>query len=201
MNDKAIIIFIKNPVRGKVKTRLAKDIGDDRALSVYCRLLDLTEQAVSKVDANKHLFYSDRIDLTDNWSNKSYIKHVQYQSTDLGERMYQAFKAVFDEGYKKVLIIGSDCPEINTDLIENAFTSLNDTDVVIGPAADGGYYLLGMTELEKKYFEDKEWSTSSVRVNTIRTIEAIGKNYLLLKELTDLDNIADLEEMKISLFD
>lgn len=201
MNDKAIIIFIKNPVKGKVKTRLAKDIGDDRALAVYCRLLDLTEQAVSKVDADKHLFYSDHIDLTDNWANKSYTKHVQYQSSDLGERMYQAFKTVFDEGYTKVLIIGSDCPEISTQLIEGSFDALDKKDVVIGPAADGGYYLLGMSTLEKKYFEDKEWSTSSVRLDTIRTIEAIGKDYLLLKELRDLDNIADLEEMKISLFD
>lgn len=201
MNDRAIIIFVKNPVLGKVKTRLAKDLGPEKALAIYHQLLMLTCNAVVQVDADKHLFYSDHVDLADIWPNEHFRKYVQQPNNDLGERMYSAFEETFDKGYKKVLIIGSDCPDISAEVIEQAFAALENHDVVIGPAKDGGYYLLGMNELEKEYFKGKEWSTSSVREDTISSAKALGKKFVLLEELRDVDHADDLTDIKISLSD
>lgn len=201
MNDRALIVFIKNPELGKVKTRLANDIGAEKALVIYLHLLNITRNEVLKADADRHLYYNDHIDLTDDWSNEHFTKHLQKNSPDLGDRMYSAFYDVFKKGYKKVLIIGSDCPDISAEIIDQAFKELNNNDVVIGPAKDGGYYLLGMNELEKEYFEGKEWSTSSVREDTIGSVKALGKAYSLLKELRDVDHAEDLTDIKISLSD
>lgn len=199
MNDQAIIIFIKNPALGKVKTRLAKDIGDEKALEIYQLLLKHTRLAVEPLNADKLLYYSEFADHNDNWPNELFTKHVQHNSPDLGDRMYQAFKHAFGNGYQKVLIIGSDCPDISSQVITQAFEELNTTDVVIGPAKDGGYYLLGMNKLQKEYFEGKEWSTSSVREDTIDSVRSLGKTYMLLEELTDVDHAKDLTDIKISL--
>lgn len=185
-----LIVFVKNPELGKVKTRLAKGIGDAKALEVYLQLLEITRHAASNVECTRHVFYSSEIE-DDSWSNVDFRKHVQ-QGLSLGERMTNAFAQVFEFGAEKALIIGSDCPKISPKIINQAFDKLNHKDVVIGPAKDGGYYLLGMKKPLSFLFENKEWSTDSVFEDTVVDIIENRLTYARLETLSDVDNIYDL---------
>ncbi|MEO7312330.1 MAG: TIGR04282 family arsenosugar biosynthesis glycosyltransferase [Chitinophagaceae bacterium] len=192
---KAIIIFVRQPELGKVKTRLAKDIGEEAALQVYKNLLQHTHDIAMQSDYNRFVFYVDAVKEDDLWEPSSFIKRQQ-QGRDLGERMHLAFEAVFAAGYHQVVIIGSDCPGLTSALIDMSFEQLKIFDTVIGPANDGGYYLLGLSKPFSQLFFDKEWSTSSVLADAIAEIEAAGKSYQLLPSLQDIDTVADLENYK-----
>lgn len=191
MTSRAIIIFIKNPILGKVKTRLAATIGDEQALDVYKQLLSKTHQITSPLNGNKYLYYSDFIEEDDGWGNDLFIKKQQ-RGNDLGEKMHHAFKEVFQQN-KQVIIIGSDCFDLTTNHIEEAFLQLEKNEVVIGPANDGGYYLLGLNKPNNALFSEIEWSTENVLSATIKKIEDQKLAYHLLSELTDVDNIDDLK--------
>lgn len=191
MNQSLLMIFIKNPVRGKVKTRLAATIGDDRALKVYEQLLEHTRQIASFVKSDKAVFYSDFIDESDHWSKLGFMQHLQ-QGNDLGERMSNAFSSSFDKGYKRVIIIGSDCFELSDTIIEQGFEALNNKDAVIGPAADGGYYLLGMNEMHPSLFRGIKWSTAAVLSETIQELQKLKIATALLPVLSDVDEEKDL---------
>lgn len=189
-----IIIFIKNPVLGKVKTRLAATVGDEKALEIYQRLLDVTRKTVTKVNAKYHLFYSDVIDMDDDWDIQDFDKYLQ-QGNDLGERMSAAFRNIFSQNdssaLQKVVIIGSDCPALTSDILEMAFTILGDSDVVVGPTFDGGYYLLGMKEYHPALFENISWSTDAVYQETNDKSRELQLNIADLPTLSDIDNEAD----------
>jgi len=190
-----LIIFVKNPVLGKVKTRLAKSIGDEMALEVYKYLLELTKAATETLASDKALYYSDFIAEDDNWPENNYTKKLQ-KGEALGRRMRNAFKDSFEEGFQKTVIIGSDCPQLTDEIINMAFDLLDNVDYVIGPAKDGGYYLLGMKNLYEPIFEDKEWGTDSVFDDTVLDILAAGKKYAKLPLLTDVDDAYDLHLVK-----
>ncbi|HLO55549.1 MAG TPA: TIGR04282 family arsenosugar biosynthesis glycosyltransferase [Saprospiraceae bacterium] len=189
-----IIIFIKNPVLGKVKTRLATTLGDQKALEIYQRLLDVTRKTVTKVNAKYHLFYSDVIDMDDDWDIQDFDKYLQ-QGNDLGERMSAAFRNIFSQNdgsvLQKVVIIGSDCSALTPDILEMAFTILGDSDVVVGPTFDGGYYLLGMKEYQPALFENITWSTDAVYQETNDKARLLQLNIADLPTLSDIDNEAD----------
>lgn len=189
-----IIIFIKNPVLGKVKTRLAATVGDQKALEVYQRLLDVTRKTVTKVNAKYHLFYSDVIDMDDDWYIQDFDKYLQ-QGNDLGERMSAAFRNIFSQNdgsvLQKVVIIGSDCPALTPDILEMAFTILGDSDVVVGPTFDGGYYLLGIKEYHAALFENITWSTDAVYQETNDKSRELQLNIADLPTLSDIDNEKD----------
>lgn len=190
---KAIIIFIKNPEKGKVKTRLAKDIGEEEALNIYLSLLKKTRDVTNKADADKFIFYSNYIDGQDDWDSNAYHKLLQ-RGLDLGERMYHAFKSIFSKNYFKAIIIGSDCPQLSVEILNEAFNKLDSRDFVLGPAKDGGYYLLGMKKIEPEIFQNKSWSTSTVLEDTITDIGNMNKTYWLLQELSDIDTADDLKK-------
>lgn len=192
----ALIIFVKNPVPGKVKTRLAKDIGAEKALQVYQILTELTRNAARQVTADRFVYYSDTVEPNDRWPNDVFIKKQQLQTPDLGLRMYHAFSEVL-QNHDKAVIIGSDCPTITPELIEEAFEQLNHYDVVIGPATDGGYYLLALKQAEKNLFEHKEWSTSLVLKNTRSDLERLNMSYHLLPRQTDVDDLHDLRMVNL----
>lgn len=188
---KALIIFIKNPEKGNAKTRLAKDIGDENALIIYKFLLGHTREITSKIEANRLLFYADSISLRDEWPCGDYQKLVQ-QGDDLGSRMLNAFETCFEKGNKRTIIIGSDCMELSPELIEEAFLELENNDFVIGPAKDGGYYLLGMKYPEPKLFQHKNWSTHTVAADTLKDVNDLNKTCYILPMLSDIDTIEDL---------
>jgi len=185
MSSKALIIFIKNAERGKVKTRLAKTLGDDMALKIYQALMSHTRQVAEKVETDRLLFYSQFIPAQDEWSGELFQKALQADG-DLGDRIQHAFQTAFQR-YNKVVIIGSDCATLTSELIEEAFTRLNDSSFVIGPAQDGGYYLLGMNHFYPEVFQNIEWSTEQVLSATLEKIVQLGKTAYLLPELSDID--------------
>ena len=189
----AIITFIKNPELGKAKTRLAATVGDERALEIYKELLRHTRetvQAVAGIDA--FLFYSKFIDENDDWSNDFFTKKLQ-PAGDLGTKMIAAFAEVFKTN-QPVIIVGSDCASLTSEILENAISILKEKDFVIGPAIDGGYYLLGMNTFQPSVFENIEWSTEQVFLQTVAKIEALKMNYGLLPALSDIDFEEDWEK-------
>ncbi|MEO5647890.1 MAG: TIGR04282 family arsenosugar biosynthesis glycosyltransferase, partial [Chitinophagaceae bacterium] len=183
---KALIIFIKNPVQGNVKTRVAKDLGDLVALEVYKKLLTYTHAITKGVAADRFVFYGDYVNENDIWEKFIFKKKLQ-SGLDLGERMHNAFAMVFDEGYQHAIIIGSDCLEISSEILEEAFMELEKRDAVIGPVSDGGYYLLGINEVIPQLFKNKIWSGINVFDDTTRDLAKSNLSYTILQELSDID--------------
>ena len=188
--DHHLIIFVKNPKPGKVKTRLAASVGDEKALEIYLRLLEITRNEALRTNCVRNVFYSDEIE-SDSWDDDHFNKFVQ-QGNDLGDRMKNAFEQVFALGAEKAVIIGSDCPQISAEILETSFIELDKNDVCIGPAKDGGYYLLGMKKLHPFLFEEKEWSTDSVFDDTLAQLSEHHLSSSELVQLSDLDTADDL---------
>lgn len=191
MNTDLLIIFVKNPVLGKAKTRLAATIGDKSALAVYKLLLEKTRAETIGLSADRVVYYSNHIDLNDLWDNEVYDKQVQVDG-DLGVKISFAFKKAFEDGYQRVTIIGSDCYEMRQSHLEEAFSTLATHDAVIGPAEDGGYYTIGISRFIPELFENKVWSTESVATDTISDFEKYKLNYKVLDTLNDVDTEKDL---------
>ena len=191
-----LIIFVKNPELGKVKTRLAQTIGNEQALDIYLRLLDHTKNISAKVAANRAVYYTDFIDTNDLWPENQFRKYLQ-TGNDLGERMKNAFANAFTEGFEKIVIIGSDCPQLTSAHIEEAFDLLHKHDIIIGPAVDGGYYLLGMSQLILELFTNKVWSSPQVLQQTLADIERLNLSHYLLETLRDIDTEEDLNILNI----
>jgi uncharacterized protein len=187
----ALIIFIRNPQLGKVKTRLAKTLGAEKTLKIYLHLLEHTQNISRNANCDAHLYYSDFIDDTDDWDKNIYQKHLQIKG-DLGEKMSAAFKEQFDQGYQKVAIIGSDCLELKTEIIDQAFLTIQENQAVIGPTLDGGYYLLGMSTYLPYLFQNKKWSTNTVFMDTLNDLEKNKVESRLLDVLNDIDEEKDL---------
>ena len=186
-----IIIFTRNPELGKVKTRLAKTIGDKSALKIYEYLLNHTEQTVRNIESDKAVYYSVNVRENDIWDASIYQKHLQ-NGDDLGIRMLHAFDNAFQNKYKKVIIVGSDLFDLQVKHIEEAIKKLENNDLVIGPAKDGGYYLLGMKKLHPKVFKNKIWGTETVRKKTLQDLQ--NENIFLLEELNDIDIYEDMKD-------
>jgi len=170
MTKNLTLIFTRNPELGKCKTRLAKTVGDQNALTIYKMLLQHTAEVVEQVNCDKAVYYSVKVRDNDLWDNTVYQKHQQ-QGDDIGYRMQHAFATSFKAGYEKVLIVGSDLYDLKPLHIQQAFNQLDTHDVTIGPAEDGGYYLLGMKTLHPHIFEHKNWGTETVREDTLNDLK------------------------------
>ena len=191
MNSKnSLIIFTRNPILGKVKTRLAKSVGNEIALEIYQFLLNKTREVTLNLPADKLVFYSEEITNKDIWDATIYKKELQ-KGTDLGAKMSNAFKTCFKNGYEKVVLIGSDLFDLEEFHIREAFEKLEKNDAVIGPALDGGYYLLGLKKMHPTIFMNKNWGTATVRKNTMKNLEKV--NVHLLPILNDVDVIEDIK--------
>jgi rSAM/selenodomain-associated transferase 1 len=199
----ALIIFIKNPQLGKVKTRLAAGIGDQRALEIYLKLMNHTRQVCGEVHADRFLFYSEYMDNSDAWDSKMYSKHVQLQDPDLGKRMLAAFEFVNELGYDHALIVGSDIPALSAETVKNGFILLNENEAVIGPAEDGGYYSIGFNfgllkdntgKLLSDVFLNKSWSHDQVCKEAISAFNMNEIRFGTLPVLSDLDTADQLSD-------
>lgn len=198
LNQTALIIFVRNPVLGKVKTRLAKDLGDEKTLAIYHLLLQHTLDVTLPLACEKFVYYADEPEIHDIWNQSDYIKKQQ-SGKDVGERMLMAFSELFELGYKRVLIIGSDCFQLSTNILEKSMTLLNSHSAVLGPASDGGYYLLGMNTLLPDLFINKPWSSDQVAALSIADFQNHGLSYSLLDKLNDVDTIDDLPDNYLKL--
>lgn len=194
-SENLLIVFAKNSVLGKVKTRLAKTIGDTEAFNVYRLLVEITETESLKMEnCDVHIHFSDIV-LKDSWPNSE--KFVQH-GNDLGERMMNAFDASFKRGYKRVIGIGSDLPDLSAEIMTQGLKALETSDTVFGPSEDGGYYLIGLTKLIHEIFINKAWSTESLMEDTKNELIQSGHSIKLLMELNDVDTIEDLRKSSIA---
>ena len=193
MSKDLLMILAKVPEMGKVKTRLAETIGQEDALKVYLKLLQHTHEVASKVDAHVIVYFTESPSDFDMLDYYKFDKDVQ-RGSDLGERMSFCFRNAFDKGYERVVIIGSDCYELNGTILNSAFASLTEKDFVIGPASDGGYYLLGMTMMNEQFFLNKTWSSEDVFLDTILDMKNTGREYEILETLNDVDREKDLDD-------
>jgi rSAM/selenodomain-associated transferase 1 len=191
--DRLLILFYRNPELGKVKTRLSASIGEEKALAVYYLLSHQTKNVTATLRCDKILCYTDFIDTEDSWPSAVYLKSLQ-QGADLGERMMFAFQSGFERKYKSICIIGMDCFELTSAILEKAFEKLTTHEIVIGPAKDGGYYLLGMNHPHPELFQNKKWSSDSVAADTLSDCEKLKLNVFKLPTLADVDRENDLPE-------
>jgi hypothetical protein len=188
MTNALVIVFVKNIKLGTVKTRLAKTIGDYGAFEVYTELVKITEKATIDLQIDKRIYFSDAV-IENKWPNE--FKTVQ-KGIDLGERMLNAFKDGFEDGYKNIVLIGSDLPDISTSHIENGLSALEENDVVFGPAEDGGYYLIGLSCLIPELFKNKPWSQSTLLKTTLQELHNLNVSVSTLETLNDIDTYEDL---------
>jgi rSAM/selenodomain-associated transferase 1 len=188
MTDALVIVFVKNITLGTVKTRLAKTIGDVGAFEVYSELVNITEKATDKLEIDKRIYFSNAVVET-RW--KTDYKTVQ-SGTDLGERMLNAFKDGFEAGYKMIVLIGSDLPDIDAIYITRGLEALEERDVVFGPAEDGGYYLIGLSKIEECIFKNKPWSQSHLLKETLKELHSLDISVSTLAPLNDIDTYDDL---------
>ncbi len=189
----AIIIFQKNPEPGKVKTRLAATVGNENALKIYNILVEHTHSVIEQIEAKKYLFFSNFIENDEKWVK--YDKNVQ-KGEDLGLRMFNAISDVKKAGAERVIVLGTDCYDLKSEHIQQAFELLETNDYCIGPALDGGYYLIGTTLPDESVFLNKEWSTESVFTEAKTNIHAMGKKMGILQALSDVDYEEDLKTLK-----
>ncbi|NTV67678.1 MAG: glycosyltransferase [Chlorobaculum sp.] len=190
--DNLLIIFSKNPVAGLVKTRLAASIGEAEALSVYEQLREITIEATAEIDAAKVVSYADFIPESDLLLTGDTEAWLQ-QGCDLGERMHNAFVKGFSVGFSRVALIGTDCPEITPFILDLAFQKLDDCDLVLGPARDGGFYLSALKRPFPELFLERTWSTSSVLNDSQRIAREHQRSCELLPALSDIDTFDDLK--------
>lgn len=191
-----LLVFARHPELGKVKTRLAAGIGLEQALQVYRELLAHTQTVVAPLPVRKWVWLTEAgpaADLSDAWPG--YNQRPQ-PAGDLGQRMQTAFAHSFAQGATVVVIIGTDCPGLATAHLEEAYAALQTHELVLGPASDGGYYLLGMKAVWPTLFENKTWSTDSVRADTLADAAQLGLRVHLLPELRDVDTAEDLQAWK-----
>lgn len=179
-----------------MKTRLAAAIGEQSALAIYRRLAEHTMAqaralAADGVEVRVHYAPADAGDSVRAWlgGGAAYLPQAQ---GDLGTRMRDAFDRAFAAGAERVVIVGSDLPEVSVDLLRRAFGLLDAHPAVIGPARDGGYYLLGLRGMIGGIFDGIAWSTPDVLTSTLERFHAAGVEPAMLEELCDVDTVDDL---------
>ena len=188
MKKEVVLVFEKNAILGQVKTRLASGMGELPALEIYKHLVQLTYSALEAVPVPVWTFFSDFIPES---THPIVENSLVQQGQDLGERMSNAFARTFESGRDKVVLIGTDCPTLQSQHLLQAFEALNHSDLVLGPATDGGYYLIGMKSSAAYLFEGIAWSTSQVLSQTLHVASQQGLIVTLLPELDDIDTQED----------
>ena len=189
MNKRQLLVFTKNPQLGKVKTRLAKSIGEEKALFIFQKLIEKTAQTIGSISVHKSLYYSEFIENGDLWDTQVSEKKIQNGNT-LGERMSNAFQDGFEKGFEQIVIIGTDLWDLESSDIDQAFKVLETNTAVIGPATDGGYYLLGLSQWMPEVFKNKIWGTASILNDTMDDFKE--RKLALLKPKNDVDYYEDL---------
>jgi rSAM/selenodomain-associated transferase 1 len=189
-----LIIFVKAPRRGGVKTRLARAIGEEAACAAYKRLVEeLIERLASIPSVELRFTPDDAVTEIRQWRRDNWHLRPQGEG-DLDQRLERAFADAFANGAEYVAAVGSDCPAITPEDIQSAWAALRTNDVVLGPAKDGGYWLIGLREPRSALFQTIDWSTDQVLKQTMRRAQARNLKVELLRELSDVDTESDWME-------
>lgn len=192
-----LIIFLKYPEPGKVKTRLAKDLGNEQAASIYSRMAQtIIDNVLDPTSYETAIFFDppDKQKEITEWLRKKELQYSPQEGNTLGDKISNAFNIVFNQGSEKTVIIGTDCIDITSETINRTMDLLNDKDVVLGPAEDGGYYLLGLKKFIPQIFQNIDWSTEYVLEQTIEKINNNELKFELLKTLKDIDTLDDIND-------
>ena len=195
-----LLIFVKYPEPGKVKTRLAENIGSENAALLYRKMAESIIYDLSKLaDYRKIIFFDppERRNDIMRWLKFNGLSFVAQEGDSLGEKMSNAFTHAFSLGADKAIIIGTDCPQITTETIVKAFEKLQVSEVVVGPSYDGGYYLLGLRSLIPEVFHGIDWGTNLVFDQTMKRLRRNGINSERLEMLRDVDTVEDLSNDQI----
>jgi rSAM/selenodomain-associated transferase 1 len=198
---KALIIFAREPIPGKVKTRLALDVGEQAAAEIYAAMLaDVLEKAVSLDNVRPLVFWALETGIIPDHTEFSGLETFEQHGTDLGDRMANAFTSAFSLGIDACCCIGSDLPDLPADYIRQAFRDLEspETDIVFGPAEDGGYYLVGMKKTNYGLFANVAWSTPRVLATSLERARESELTTRLLPAWYDIDLIGDLRRLASS---
>ncbi|MFN6086135.1 MAG: TIGR04282 family arsenosugar biosynthesis glycosyltransferase [Fluviicola sp.] len=188
--SRKIIIFQKNRLPGQVKTRLAKTIGDEKALEIYDFMVKNIHACIEPLGFDTSVYFSHFDEKNVLWDYAS--TSIQTQDPDLGIRMYDAIKHELEKGYTNVILIGTDFIDFQKELIEDAFNKLDQNDYVFGPTYDGGYYLVGCKKVHSEVFLDKIWSTETVLIEAIDELEKLKLTVGFTEKINDIDTEEDL---------
>jgi uncharacterized protein len=188
-----LIIFTRYPEPGKTKTRLIPALGENGAAQLHRRMAEYTVEQARSVSCAIEIWYvGGTKELMQDWLGKD-LCYGEQPAGDLGDRMCGAFRSAFEQGYQSVMIIGTDCPGITTAILAQGFAELQNLVVAIGPAIDGGYYLIGLQRLVPELFQGIAWSTSEVFAETLVIADRLQLPAYLLPSLPDIDLPADLQ--------
>jgi len=196
--DQVVLVFAKPPIPGYAKTRLMPALGAEGAAALHSKLVDRVLKNLSNSEAwdvqlwgagdVNHSFFTL-------CQNKYQLSFYEQRGENLGDRMFNAMRTAL-ESYEKVVIIGTDCPLLDREVVEHAFQGLNYNQVVINPAEDGGYVLLGLKAIDSKIFANVNWGTASVADQTFRNLLNLGWDYTVLPTLWDIDRPEDLAKLE-----
>lgn len=188
----AIAVYGRAATPGRAKTRLARDLGPERAAAVYAELLRTALRAARAVDAARYLYLPPGDALAPaRWPLQGFTVAPQCDG-DLGARMESTFAELFDAGHERVVLVGSDLPDLSPSHLEDALRRLRSVETVFGPATDGGYWLVGQRSPGRDLFAGIPWSTATVWDRTRARLDAHGWAYAALPELDDVDDVAAL---------
>lgn len=200
MPDERLIIFTRYPQAGKTKTRLIPTLGEEGAVDLHRRMARRTFETVKAFSENRpvrveiHYEGGDEA-LMREWVGPDFAL-VPQADGHLGRRMAMVFQSAFDDSADSVVIIGTDCPSLTPAILLDAFDSLAAGGAVIGPATDGGYYVIGLTHPAPALFENIEWGTDKVLADTCSAAYRTGLAIVLLPLLADVDRPEDLTAME-----
>jgi rSAM/selenodomain-associated transferase 2/rSAM/selenodomain-associated transferase 1 len=196
-NKCGLVLFLKYPQKGKIKTRLAKRIGDTVTLQLYeCFIRDMLDKLIA-LPYDLHIFVAppDKVTAMCQWLGRDLPVHGQ-EGCDLGERMKQTFDSMFQMGYESCVLMGSDFPDLPGSVVTDAFAGLKSSEAVIAPAADGGYYLIGFQRLHfcESVFQNVVWSTDRVFQQTMDIFKQEKIRVKTLRKWWDVDDFDELKE-------
>lgn len=197
----ALVIFAKAPIPGQVKTRLCPPLTPDEAATLHGSFvldtLERTKIAAVKLPIDRYLACAPSVThvFFKIMEERHGVKLIDQVGDNLGARMNQAFTVLFMQGYRRVILIGTDVPTLPLDQLKLAFASLENHDLVLGPALDGGYYLIGLKRPAPELFVDIPWSTDQVLRLTQEKATAFGLTTVLLEPWRDVDTLADLQAL------
>lgn len=196
-----ILIFAREPIQGRVKTRLASDIGDQAAMRIHQEMVNITTEMVSNSNlAEFELYVSGDTEhpFFKSLADQHGIRVRSQKGKDLGERMYHALKQSLNHA-SFCILIGTDCPVMTAEYLKQAFHALeNGLDAVLGPAEDGGYVLIGASRVDASWFKNIEWGSQHVLAQSRERLKACNAIYEELQPLWDVDQIDDLHRWRLS---
>lgn len=191
-----LLIFTRYPEPGSVKTRLIPTLGSEGASKLHSMMAKHTIKQLESLSALTEVcFTGPGIKEMQAWLGKT-LSYYPQGDGNLGEKLQRAFARAFGQGEDKVVVVGTDCPDLTTAHIHRAFELLDESDLVLGPAEDGGYYLLGLNRLENNLFASIPWGTAEVLQVTLYKARLLGLKTILLEQLSDVDRPGDLRRLR-----